>query len=214
MSTVARTLSALTILAACMGSSTAVYAAESRAGEWLIRGRVLSVQPDESSTITPIGGAAHADNSVVPEVDFTYFLTNNLAAELIVAVTKHDVEARGTTLGRVDLGDAWLLPPTLTLQYHISPQGGVDPYVGVGVNYTTFFDAKKGPAPITAIHYSDSFGIAAQAGMDVRLDERWVMNFDVKKIWLNTDVRINNGAINASVDLDPWIAGIGFGYRF
>jgi outer membrane protein len=202
------------MIAAALGAGTAAQAQESRAGEWMIRGRVLSVQPDESSTISAIGGTAHADNSVVPEVDITYFITNNLAAELIAAVTKHDVEARGTTLGRVDLGDAWLLPPTLTLQYHISPQGGVDPYVGVGLNYTTFFDVDKGPAPITSIHYGDSFGVAAQAGIDVRLNERWVFNADVKKVWLNTKVRINNGAINADVDLDPWIAGVGFGYRF
>lgn len=105
MNTVSKIISSLGVLA-CMSTVASAHAEETRAGEWMIRGRIISVQPDESSTISAIGGAAHADNSVVPEVDFTYFITNNIAAELIAAVTKHDVEARGTTLGRVDLGSA------------------------------------------------------------------------------------------------------------
>jgi outer membrane protein len=186
-----------------------------RAGTWLLRGRALGVLPDESSTISAIGGRADAENTIVPELDLTYFATDSIAVELIAAVTKHDVEAHGTMLGTVPLGSAWLLPPTLTVQYHVPGAGGVSPYLGAGVNYTHFFDADPPAAgAVRSISYDDSFGPALQAGVDVWVNDRWAINLDVKKVWLNTDVSINGGAIEADVDLDPWLVGVGVAYRF
>jgi outer membrane protein len=205
--------------AVCLGlAATAMmpaYAAEPfAAGDWFVRGRILGVMPDEKSTISAIGGKAHAENTVVPEVDISYFLSNSVSLELIAAITKHDVEARGTTLGTVPLGSAWLLPPTLTLQYHATI-GSLSPYVGVGLNYTHVFDADPPAAgAVRTISYGDSFGPALQAGVDVWLNDTWTLNVDVKKVWLNTDVKINGGAITADVDLNPWLLGVGFGYKF
>lgn len=185
-----------------------------RAGDWILRARALGVLPHENSTISGIGGTAHADDTVVPEFNITYFATDHIAFELIAAVTKHDVEARATSLGRVDLGDAWLLPPTLTVQYHWTTEGRTSPYLGVGLNYTHIFDADAPGTTVKAISYSDSFGPALQAGVDIWLDEQWSFNVDVKKLWLNTDVSINTGAIKADVDLNPWLVGVGLGYKF
>lgn len=188
------------------------------ASDWMVRLRGLAVVPDESSSVSAIGGKATLGNSVVPEVDVTYFFTENVAAELIAAITPHNVRGEGTSLGSLDLGDVMLLPPTLTLQYHFRPQEVFRPYVGAGVNYTTFFDAKAGNS-ISSIKYDNSFGYVLQAGIDVGLqrfgfDDHWAVNFDVKKLFLNTDVSINGGAIKADVDLDPWIVGVGLAYRF
>lgn len=184
------------------------------AGDWIIRARAIMVEPDESADIS-IGGKPAISTTVMPELDFTYFFTDNLAVELILAVTPHDVKAKGTVLGNVDLGDVTLLPPTLTLQYHFLPQEAMSPYVGVGVNYTRFFD-KDVPAGgvVTDIDYDSSFGLALQAGIDYFLNDRWLINVDVKKVWINTDVSINAGAVTADVDIDPWIFGLGVGYRF
>jgi hypothetical protein len=89
----------------------------------------------------------------------------------------------------VDLGSAWLLPPTVTLQYHFDPKGAsMRPYVGVGVNYTTFFGVDE-PAGLN-IDYDDSFGLALQAGIDIPFGNGWSVNVDVKKIYINTDVTI------------------------
>ncbi len=117
-------------------------------------------------------------------------------------------------MGDVDLGDVTLLPPTLTLQYHFNPAGKVRPYLGAGVNYTTFFneDLPNGSA-LSTIDYDDSFGLAAQAGLDYALENGWLVNFDVKYIDINTDVLID-GAISADVDIDPVIFGIGIGRTF
>jgi outer membrane protein len=103
------------------------------------------------------------------------------------------------------------------LKYRWTNFGRVEPYVGAGVNYTHFFNEKIAPGgPVTDISYSDSVGPALQAGADFRLDDHWAINVDVRKIWINTDVRIQAGPtrIDANVDIDPWVGTVGVGYRF
>jgi outer membrane protein len=170
-------------------------AALGQSGEspWLIRARFLGVVPDDdSSTITVVGGKAEVDEAYTGDVDFSYFFTDNIAAELTLK----------------------LLPPTLTLQYHFIPDGKCRPYVGAGVNYTIFFDDDPGDA--TSIDYDDSFGFALQAGIDIGIDKNWAINFDVKKIWLSTDVtaKVPGIVAEADVDIDPWLFGVGLAYRF
>ncbi len=195
------------LAAALFLPATVAYAKD--AGDILIRVRGIGVVPDESGTTDALGGSIEIDNAYVPELDFTYFFTENIAAELILATAKHDVTLKNPN---VDLGSVWLLPPTLTLQYHFLPKSRVSPYLGAGVNYTIFYNEKSGG--VNDISYDNSFGLALQAGVDVMVDDAWSVNFDVKKIFLNTDVSVNGGAVNADVDIDPWIFGIGVGYRF
>lgn len=176
---------------------------------WLIRARVVMVVPDESASVTGLGGSVDIDTSVIPEIDITYFFSENWAAELVLGTSNHDV---ATTPSNIDLGDVWLLPPTLTLQYHFAPKAQFRPYIGAGVNYTIFYGADSGA--VASIEYDNAFGFALQGGMDYDLGDNWVFNVDVKKIWLSTDVSINGGAITADVDIDPWFFGTGIGYRF
>ncbi len=93
-----------------------------------IRLRAIDVVPDVSSTVN-IGGDVDASNKVAPEVDLTYFITDHIAAELIAATSKHEIDYTGN----VSLGDSWILPPTLTLQYHFTPDSKFSPYLGAGV---------------------------------------------------------------------------------
>lgn len=194
--------------------SQAQHADGKSAGDWLIRARAIAMVPDESSTVTVIGGETSINDAIMPELDFSYFFTDSLAAELILATTNHDVTAVGTSLGEVDLGDVWVLPPTLTLQYHFAPKSMVSPYVGAGINLTLFYAEDAPGGTVTDINYSSSVGPALQAGVDVQINNDWMLNFDVKKVWLNSDVDINGGAIMAEVDLDPWVFGVGFGTKF
>lgn len=180
----------------------------------LVRGRAVAVIPQSSADITVIGGDTELSNAYVPELDLTWFFTPNIAVEAIAAITPHDVEATGTTLGTVDLGSVWLLPPTVLLQYHHPFANGFKPYVGAGVNYTVFFDEDAPGGTVTSIDYENSFGWALQFGMDYMLNDHWLVNVDVKKLFLSTDVNLNGGAIKADVDIDPWLVGAGIGYRF
>lgn len=176
--------------------------------DWQLRLRGINVSPHESSS-TSLGGEASVDNSVVPELDITYFMTENFSLELILATSKHDVAHQSPNLG---LGSVWVLPPTLTAQYRFNNETPFVPYIGAGINYTIFYNADSGAA--SKVSYDNGFGYALQAGMDYKLDDHWSLNLDVKKIFLNTDVRVTGPAATADVDLDPWVFGAGVGYRF
>jgi outer membrane protein len=208
---------AMTMLSCCMLSSTALAADYSlpEAGDILVRARVLNVMPQEDATITGgvTGDQVTIDNSAIPELDFSYFVTDNIAFELIAAVTPHDVSTSDSSAGALDIGKVWLLPPTLLAQYHYRELGAFKPYVGAGINYTVFYNDKAGGS-VTDASYDNSFGPALQVGADYALDEHWMLNVDAKKIWINSDVRFNGGAIRADVDIDPWVVGVGLGYHF
>jgi outer membrane protein len=186
--------------------------ASAAAGDWMIRIRGLGVLPEASGTVkvagVPLPGKLSATDSVVPEIDFTYFITENWAAELIAATTQHSVHQ--TTAG--DIGSVWLLPPTLTAQYHFNPGGQFQPYLGAGINYTFFYSTRS---PLPDIHYKNNVGFALQGGVDVAIGNGYYLNADVKKIFLSTDVKAAGGLVRANgVDINPWIVGLGVGYRF
>ncbi|WP_372858106.1 OmpW family protein [Sphingomonas sp.] len=195
------------------------------AGDVLLRVRGILVAPTESSSgIRPTfpGEKVSVDNSVMPEVDLTYMATDTIGFELIAATTKHTASGKtGTTGGIGDLASTWVLPPTLTVQYHLNPQGKIRPYVGAGVNYTVFYNEKastglKSAVGPTSVHMSDSVGWAAQAGIDIDLTNRVFLNLDVKYIDMDTKATLRTTAIGTQtvdVHLDPIVVGVGFGIR-
>ncbi len=202
------------VLAALLlsASSTAALADDSGvAGHFQVRLRGLAVVPDSHVSLsiggTPIPSTTKLTNSFEPEIDGTYFITDHIAVEAIAAVTQHSVH--NSAAGNV--GSVWLLPPTVTLQYHLDPTGPIRPYVGAGLNYTFFFSPKS---PLTGIHYSDNAGFALQAGVDIPIgNSPYFINADVKKIFLSTTVKANGG-VRARADINPWIIGAGIGIRF
>ena len=209
----------ITALLICM-AFTGVNAQEEVSesfSKWQVRLRGIAVVPNESATIEAIGGDTQISNAYVPELDFTYFFTKNIAAELILATTQHDVGAVSTAAGDIPLGDVWLLPPTLTLQYHFDGDI-VHPYVGAGLNYTLFYNEDEGPVADN-VSYDNSLGFAFQLGFDFDICDNWFINVDAKYLLLNTDVTVNatsalGATVGADVDINPFIAGIGFGMRF
>ncbi len=230
-----KSIAAATILS--LGIGTGIANAETD-NPWMVRARILNVIPDESGDPsvggTTLVGDVDIDDSFVPELAISYFFNDNFAMELILAVTPHDVSTKGLevptvgTLGSVDLGDVWLLPPTLTAQYHFTQMGAFKPYVGAGINYTLFFNEDEG-AVADSIDYDPSFGPALQAGFDYDLDGEkggWALNVDVKKVWINTDVKVDlttalgpalsaeSVIVDADVDINPLIVGVGLGYKF
>lgn len=198
-------MSALCI--ACM-AQVAPAKAEFDPHDWQVRLRAINVSPQETSS-TSNGGEITADPQTVPELDISYFFTDSISAELILATSKHDM---GEVAPNVDLGSVWVLPPTLTAQYHFNNSSNFVPYVGAGINYTIFYNAD--PGAVASIKYRNSFGYDFQFGADYKLDEHWMLNADVKKIFINTDANVNGTAVTADVDLDPWVIGLGVGYRF
>ncbi|MCP4913773.1 MAG: OmpW family protein [Oligoflexia bacterium] len=183
--------------------------------DMMVRMRSINIMPDESGSPTVVGGDVQINSESVPEIDFTYFLNDRIAFELIAATATHKVKTYNSASNtNHDLGDVSLLPPTLLVQYHHT-FGKFKPYVGAGLNYTFFYGAD--PGSHKGINYDNSFGWAAQIGADYELSKDFYVNFDLKRIAISTDVRVDlyaGSSITADVDINPFIAGLGVGHRF
>ncbi len=192
------------VVAAMVAGTLAAGSALAAQGDWLARVRVIDVRPDASSSALNID----VNSKIAPELDFSYFVTNNIALELILATRKHDVTAGGANIGTVKH-----LPPTVTAQYHFLPGQKFRPYVGAGINYTRFYDIHLAGGALTVD--KSSWGPAAQVGMDIEINKQLFFNLDVKKIWMDTDVKsATTGATVANLKINPWILGIGVGIKF
>jgi outer membrane protein len=197
-----------------IASLVAVLASQAAVADespWLVRLRAVYLDPANKSD--PIGGVGASDrlsvnSRVIPEFDISYFFTPNWATELVLTYPqKQDVSLDGTKIGSFKH-----LPPTLTLQYHFAPQSTFSPYVGAGINYTRFSNVSllNGGATME----SHSIGGALQAGVDIKIDSHWSLNLDVKKVQIRSDIIAASGAKLSNAQVDPWLLGVGVGYRF
>lgn len=169
-----------------------------------VRLRAIYVKPDESVDAR-LGNSVKLDDNIIPEVDVEYFFLKNVSAELIAAVTKHDVLLNGESFG-----STYLLPPTLTVKYHPLAGNMISPYVGVGLNVTFPFSSKSNAG--TNLMIDNSVGFAAQAGMDIKIKEDLYFNIDYK--YLNVDTFASLSGVKYDLDINPHLIGIGVGYRF
>lgn len=207
------------IVLAC--ASAAAVAQEPPPGPWLIRGRVINIDPNTSNNSTGNGLIASdsikVDDRWGVEADFSYFFTPNFALELVLTYPqKHDVSWK-TPAGTVNLGSIKQLPPTLLAQYHFSTGTPAKPYVGAGVTWmyiTSNNLSVPGVGDVLDIRRSN-WGFALQAGLDYALTRNWYLNADVKYIWVDTKITDDiNAGINLKLDVNPWVFGVGVGYRF
>lgn len=204
-------LLAATALSLFVTDSTVQAAPEGGEGTFMIRARAIGILADGDGTVTGTALDTDVDNAYTPEVDFTYFFTDHIAAELIAATAEHTVDA-----GPNELGDTWILPPTLTVQYHFQPREQFSPYIGAGLNYS-FFYSEDASGAFSDLEVDNGLGYAVQAGFDYWVDQDWGFNFDVKYVDLDVDVSVNSGGATLradDVDIDPVIVGAGLVHRF
>ncbi len=197
------------ILIAAAVAALALQPAFADEGPLLVRVRALHL---DSANKDSTGLGLSINNKTFPEVDFSYFIAPNIAAELILTYPqKQTIYSNGSAIGSLKH-----LPPTLTLQYHFLPTGTVRPYVGAGVNYTNFSSVEFAPAVQTALHPSikrNSWGAAWQIGADVEVAKGTYLNFDLKKVDLQTTV-YSSGTAAGKFKVNPTLASIGLGWRF
>lgn len=197
----------LAVAILCALTSGAAFAQQAE-GPWLIRARAVNL---DSANKDSTGLGLSVNNKVIPEVDVSYFFTPNIAAELILTVPqRHTIRADGAAIGSLRH-----LPPTLLLQYHFDAPG-FKPYVGVGVNYTRFSSVNFDPVATAGLNPSvdkNSFGAALQVGVDIPLTKNLYLNFDVKKVYIKTDVYAS-GVKAGTFKVDPVLVGVGLAWRF
>lgn len=224
-----RTLASALVLAAALGLAAPAYAHE--AGDWIFRIGGSNVDPKSNNgsfDLSAVGlGSQRIDVDDQWGVTFniTYMYTENWGVELLAALPyEHDISVEGLPGTAATVTH---LPPTLSLNYHFMPRSTFQPYVGLGVNFTWFTDSSKEAGlraaddllgVTTGIDVdSTSFGIAAQAGFDVKLKDNWYLNANVRWIDISTDATLLVNGENfakADVDVEPWVYGVHLVYRF
>lgn len=200
-------------------------------GDMVLRAGAAMVAPDESSSTLRLNGTSLADTSVEVDDDTQigltglYMLSNNIGLELLAATPfSHTVSAKGLEgLGVDKVADVKHLPPTLSVQYFpMSSDSAFQPYVGLGLNYTVFFDEEatssfEAIAGDSSVDLDDSFGFAFQLGCDYALSETLVLNAAIWKIDIDTTATIETaglGTVKVDVDIDPYAYMVGLGYKF
>ncbi|BDQ66858.1 outer membrane protein OmpW [Shewanella xiamenensis] len=215
--TTVSTLIAATLLAAGFSASVSAH----QAGDIIVRAGAVVVAPNESSDDVVIPGKNlgefQVSNNTQLGLNFGYMLTDNIGIELLAATPfSHDVSLNG--VGKI--AETKHLPPTLVAQYYFGDaQSTLRPYIGVGVNYTNFFDNEftndLGGA-LTDLSMSTSWGLAAQAGIDYQVNKNWLVNASVWYAQIDSDVKFKfQGApVTISTDINPWVYMISVGYSF
>ena len=233
-----------------VGVTLAAPAFAHEAGQWIVRGGVGTVMPKDDNLslgtfdlvdptvpldLTVTNGVVQVDDGTSLTLSFTYMFTENWAFDVLAAWPfKHDVDIEGTLTDNLTkesgpfslpFGEVEHLPPTFSVQYHFAPDAEFQPFVGVGVNYTTFLsedlDSIWPPLTITDFSLDDSFGLALQVGADWMFSDQWLVNFDVRWISIESDLSVTidtfGGPVSGElggVKIDPWVFAINLGYRF
>ncbi|HEY7905306.1 MAG TPA: OmpW family outer membrane protein [Wenzhouxiangella sp.] len=202
------------------------------AGDWLVRVGVGYVEPDTSSNDLSVAGTAlpgyqiDVDDNMRPIVSLTYMASEHIGVEVLAAWPfQHDINGAAALDGIGKLGETKHLPPTVSVQYHLFPQATFRPYVGVGLNYTTFFSTNTTATLEGALggssqmNIKDSYGLALQLGADFDVSENWFFNLDLRYVQIEADARIKTqtqeGLVRSQIkaDLDPLVLSAGFSRR-
>lgn len=223
---------ALSVLASLM--ATGVSAAD--APKYKSRVGITNVNPKSSNgTIAvgilpgePTGLSTDVQDDTMLTFNGVYMVTENIGIELLAALPfDHEIEASGAVLGALgEIGSTKHLPPTLSAQYYFNNSSAFTPYVGLGINYTLFFQEEltSGAATLLSgqlgttvntndISLSNSVGFAYQVGVDYDINENMLINLDVRKMDIDTDVKII-GVDVGEVKIDPTVISLNFGYKY
>jgi len=201
----------LASLAAAVSLAAAPAMAQSK-GDWTVSAGVHQVAP-KSNNGSLAGGTlkVDVDSDIKPTITGEYFIADNLGIEVLAALPfKHDISING--LGRV--GSTKHLPPVVSLQYHFNSAGKVSPFLGAGLNYTTFFsEDTTGALAGSKLKLQDSWGLAAHAGVDFAIGEKGALRVDLRWIDIDSKVKLNGEKIG-TVNIDPLAYGVSYVFKF
>ncbi|MBB1426707.1 outer membrane protein OmpW [Shewanella sp. SG44-2] len=206
------------VVASLLTTGFSFGAAAHQAGDIIVRAGVAMVAPNESSPVVANIAEFGVDHDVQLGLNFGYMLTDNLGIELLAASPfSHDVSLG--ELGKI--ADSKQLPPTLVAQYYFGDsQSALRPYIGLGINFTNFYDSEftqeAKDLGLDNLSLSNSWGVAAQVGLDYQIDKKWLVNASVWYAQISTDVSFDMGADHVVVDtdIDPWVYMVSIGYTF
>ncbi|GLX80552.1 OmpW/AlkL family protein [Thalassotalea eurytherma] len=217
--------------------SLSAFAGGYQAGDMVLRGGLVNVQPDSAEFTILAGGApvdiglgnlmASVEDDTQVSLNFVYFLDSNWAVEVLAATPfSHDITVNLGDGTKTNLGETKHLPPTVSALYYFDTNSNFKPYVGAGINYTFFFEDDFNPAmegPDSPLNLSDlnltnSWGLSAQIGVDYYFNENWSINASARYIDIDTTAKFQalGGTVPGyvDVDIDPMVYSLQVGYKF
>lgn len=199
----------------------AASSASAQSPEWYWGGRVSWV--NASATSDELGdadGELKMHSGWGFDVDATLMVTDGFGVELSVGSSTHRICLTGGDWGDIDAGRLWLAPLTAIAQYHPPIYGQLDPYLGLGATWTVPVYSQPNAvteAGIQELDFDGGLGVAAQLGVNLHLDHRWLANLDLRYLGSSLDVRVrtDEGDLPPVVlDIEPFVVSLGFGYKF
>jgi len=199
-------MTGLTLAAAVIAAPAMAY----EAGDMVIRGGVTTVAPNADGEV--IGQDVDVNNETQLGLTATYMLSKRLGVEVLAATPfTHTVSLQG--LG--DVVETKQLPPTVSVVYYLTEGSALKPYVGAGINYTTFFeDDGVGALAGTDVRLDNSWGLAVQLGADYELSDQLHLNASVRYIDIDTEVSVNGTKLPGKAEIDPTVFSVMVGYTF
>lgn len=195
-----------------------VIASAHEAGDVIVRVGTATVRPTAGSDNVLGLGSFNINNNTQMGLTFGYMFTDNIGVELLAATPfQHKIGLKSTGT----IAEVKQLPPSLMAQYYFGDKRDkLRPYLGLGINYTTFFDTKFNQtgqdAGLSDLSVKDSWGVATQAGLDYNLNDNWLINMSVWWMDIDTEVKFKAGGEQQNINtrIDPWVFMFGVGYRF
>ena len=180
-------------------------------GEWRLGLGRANVNPKSDNGVLA-GGTVPTEigDNTRPTITAEYFIRDNLGVQLLAALPfKHSIKSNG-----VEIGTVKHLPPVISLQYHFDATEQFKPFVGVGVNFTGFWDGDaKGPLSGSELRVKNSWGLAAHLGGDYWISDKAAIRADLRWIDIDADVTLN-GADIGKVEVDPLVVGVSYVMKF
>ncbi|OLF40315.1 OmpW family protein [Psychrobacter sp. Rd 27.2] len=207
-------LQSLVLAAATALTMTSAFAVP--AGTWTVAAGAHYVDPKSDNGTLNNGLSVDVDGDVRPTISGEYFIADNVGVELLAAIPfHHDITLTDANGNEVD-AKTQHLPPTLSVQYHFDGYNlpmNVKPFVGVGVNYTTFFKERVYLGNGNDLELDDSVGVAGHIGLDIPYAPTESFRIDARYMDIKTDASLNGNDLG-EVDISPWVYGVAFVKQF
>jgi outer membrane protein len=188
-------------------------------GDWIVRAGFSQVNPKEENLNVPaLSTYVVVDSDVSFTFDVTYMFHNHFGVELLAAWPfTHGIDLKPYAGGVARVGQTDHLPPTVSLVWRpMGYEAALQPYVGVGVNYTMFSgEETRGALSGSNLKLDDSIGPAAVIGADwfPGEDRKWFVNANVRWINIESDATLDGSKLG-TVEIDPMVYTFNVGRRF
>lgn len=174
--------------------------------------------------LTPQPAGITVGDATTLLVSYTRQINEHFDFELALGIPpRHDTSGTGTLAPFGVVARVKQLAPTVFVNYKFgAAENKFRPFVGLGVNYTRFFDAEStdsgnlangGP---TKISLSDSVGLAAQVGASYKLSDQWSLCASISAAKVQSDLTTSTGSIErkTTIDFRPVVYALGVAYNF